>query len=447
MNDLPANIDAEKTILGSILLDNEYFYDETADLVVEDFSLDSHRILFMVINDILSGMVDGIYAADITTIGAELERRHLREKIGGIAYVASLTEGLPIRPVVGDYIRLVKDKARLRRIVYLCNNAAARAYDQVEQSETILSDVQDRFLELAAEGSDHAVPIGSVTPKVEARIKEKREVSNERKALELTWGVPELDEHTHGAFGGEFTVLGGDSGGGKTAFLAQMFAANAAEKTPCALFSLEMQREKMAQRFYPLLSEILTANHLRDPRLMNLHTHVPEMEKISQQLIHMPILIDDTSPIHLNVLLARMRMMIRRHKVRLIGIDYLQLIGHSQRTEVEGIREIVFKLRDFAKAETNTHVIALSQYSKSDGFQKKRQRGKSDLYGGSAIHHAAQNILQISIEDPEKRDKNDLLDVEFRFSKQREGRVGKKTTHFDRDHLKFREPIPQLGGM
>jgi replicative DNA helicase len=130
--------------------------------------------------------------------------------------------------------------------------------------------------------------------------------------------------------------------------------------------------------------------------------------------------------------------------IRLYVCDYLQLVQHSAKTEVEGIREIVYKLRDLVKSEPTIHIVLLSQFSKSDGFSKKKARTKGDLYGGSAIHQAAQNVMLISIEDPEKRDKADLLDVVIRVAKQRDGRVGKVECNFDRDHLRYCYPTPIL---
>ena len=147
----------------------------------------------------------------------------------------------------------------------------------------------------------------------------------------------------------------------------------------------------------------------------------------------------------ISILIARMRMMVRKYKVRLFVIDYLQLIlNKAKREGTEALVDIMFKLRDFGKIEPNTHTLLLSQFSKSDGFMKKRRRTRNDLLGSSAIHQAAQNVLILTIEDEEKKDKNDLLAVEFCFDKQRDGRKGKIITYFDRAHLKYTEPAAPL---
>ena len=126
-NAMPANVDAERTILGAILLDNESFFDDSLDLTAEDFSLDSHRRIFAAMNDILFGLVEGVFHVDIVTLSNELTRRKEIETVGGVAFLASLTEGLPRRPVIDEYVRIVKDKSRLRKLMLVCSAAIARA--------------------------------------------------------------------------------------------------------------------------------------------------------------------------------------------------------------------------------------------------------------------------------------------------------------------------------
>ena len=119
---LPANIDAEKTILGAILLDNAAHAEAAEILKADDFSLDSHRRIFLR----MSELVDSGRAVDIVTLANELARYKEVEAVGGVAYLASLTEGLPRRPVIEEYIRIVKDKSLLRRLMGICSAAIAK---------------------------------------------------------------------------------------------------------------------------------------------------------------------------------------------------------------------------------------------------------------------------------------------------------------------------------
>jgi replicative DNA helicase len=444
-NGLPANIDAEKTILGAILLDNEAFFDDSYELQADDFSLDSNKKIYVVMNEILFGMVEGAKQVDIVTLSHELAKRRWIEDVGGVAYLASLTEGLPRRPRIEEYVRIVKDKAMLRRLMMITSASTARAADQSETALEVLGALQVSLLELESGVEGQSVSIGSMTSAVESKIRNNRQISNERTALDMSWGLKGLDEHTRGIHKGEFTVIAGESGGYKSSMLLQIMLANAKEGTPCAMFSMEMSAEQMTQRCYPMISDILTAAHVRDPRLMNAHTHIPEMEKISRILSGLPIEIDDTKQLRIDKLIARMRVLRRKKGIRLFGIDYLQLVkGMPKKPRQDAFEEIVFALRDFPTLEPDCHLIALSQYSKADGFTKSKKRSSENMFGGSIIKHAAQNIIMISVENPEKRDANDLLDAEFRIDKMREGPKGKVTCVLDRDHYRFTYMQPIL---
>ncbi len=139
---LPANVDAEKTILGAILLDNAAHAEAAEKLIDEDFSLDSHRRIFQRMTELINAQK----AVDIVTLANELARYKEIESIGGVAYLASLTEGLPRRPVIEEYIRIVKDKSLLRKLMLICSNAIARAADQGEAALDVLSAAESQLM-------------------------------------------------------------------------------------------------------------------------------------------------------------------------------------------------------------------------------------------------------------------------------------------------------------
>src|SRR3974390_847916 len=145
---LPANIDAEKTILGAILLDNAAHSEAAEKLEPDDFSLDSHRRIFLRMSELMNEQ----RAVDIVTLSNELARYKEIESVGGVAYLASLTEGLPIRPVIEDYIRIVKDKSLLRRLMLICSSAIARGGDQSETALEVLGSAEQALLEVGEKG-------------------------------------------------------------------------------------------------------------------------------------------------------------------------------------------------------------------------------------------------------------------------------------------------------
>jgi replicative DNA helicase len=164
---------------------------------------------------------------------------------------------------------------------------------------------------------------------------------------------------------------------------------------------------------------------------------VPELKRVSQVLSKLPIYVDETSPLTIQKLRARVKMMKRRHGIRIVGVDYVQLLESPGSIGSEETKKILYGLRDLAKFEPTMAVVALSQFSKEQGFVKKKRRTKGDLYGGSVLQHAAQNILIITLEDSEKRDPGDDLDVEIMVDKYREGARGRVTCTYDRKRLKF----------
>jgi replicative DNA helicase len=145
---LPANVDAEKTILGAILLDNTAHAEAAEKLESNDFSLDSHRRIFQRMTELMNSQ----RAVDIVTLANELARFKEIESIGGVAYLASLTEGLPRRPVIEEYIRIVKDKSLLRKLMLICSAAIARAADQGESALGVLDETEAKLLEVSEQG-------------------------------------------------------------------------------------------------------------------------------------------------------------------------------------------------------------------------------------------------------------------------------------------------------
>src|ERR1700690_2589540 len=150
---LPANVGAEKTILGAILLDNAAHSEAAERLEPDDFSLDSHKRIFVRMSELMNEK----RAVDLVTRANELARVKEIEAVGGVAYLASLTEGLPMRPVIEDYIRIVKDKSLLRKLMGICSAAIARAADQSETALEVLDAAESQLLEVSEKGITHGL--------------------------------------------------------------------------------------------------------------------------------------------------------------------------------------------------------------------------------------------------------------------------------------------------
>jgi len=241
---LPANVDAEKTILGAILLDNAAHAEAAEHINQDDFSLDSHRRIFLR----MSELVDTGRAVDIVTLSNELSRYKEVEAVGGVAYLASLTEGLPRRPVIEDYIRIVKDKSLLRRLMGICSAAIAKAADQSQDAIGVLDETESQLLEVSQAGLTQGLqPIDIIVRDSFGSIDNL--YTHSRDITGLATGFTDFDRMTSGLQKGELIIIAARPSMGKTA-LAINIAENAALRygSTVAIFSLEMSRESLLRR-------------------------------------------------------------------------------------------------------------------------------------------------------------------------------------------------------
>jgi replicative DNA helicase len=318
---MPANIDAEKTILGAILLDNAAHSEAAEKLESDDFSLDSHRRIFLRMTELM----DAHRAVDIVTLANELSRYKEVESVGGVAYLASLTEGLPRRPVIEEYIRIVKDKSLLRKLMGICSLAIARAAEQGESALEVLGAAEAQLMQVTEKGLtggfqslDQIVQHSFGT--IDNLYKQSREVTG------LATGFRQLDIMTSGLQKGELIIIAARPSMGKTALAINM-AENAAvnSKATVAVFSLEMSKESLLRR-------MLASQAWVDQRKLQTGFLVKEdqikLQNALGQLVESRLFIDDTAGISL----AEMRAKARRLKqnaggLDLIVVDYLQLMS------------------------------------------------------------------------------------------------------------------------
>jgi replicative DNA helicase len=428
MNDagLPANVDAERTILGAILLDNQAHSEAAEKLTPDDFSLDSHRRIYMR----MSELIDGQRPVDIVTLAAELDRYKERESVGGVAYLASLTEGLPRRPVIAEYVRIVKDKSILRRLMAICAAAIARADDQSDDAITVLDGIEQQLLNVSQDSiqggflSLEQIVAGSFGT-IDNLYKQSREVTG------VATHFTDLDRMTSGLQKGELVIIAARPSMGKTA-LAINIAQNAAvlSKAVVAVFSLEMSKESLLRRM--LASEAWV--NQRDLQTGFIPREAQQkLQDALNRLVEARLFIDDTAGISL----AEMRAKARRLKQQngaldLIVIDYLQLMtasvpgakkGYENRTQE--VSAISRGLKALAK-EMEVPVIALSQLSRASERRGDDKRPLlSDLRESGSIEQDADVVAFIHREAYYSRDESmddyEKTKAEIIVAKQRNG--------------------------
>ena len=423
---LPANIDAEKTILGAILLDNTAHSEAAEKIDADDFSLDSHRRIFMR----MSELMDSQRAVDIVTLAHELARYKEVEAVGGVAYLASLTEGLPRRPVIEEYIRIVKDKSLLRKLMMICSSAIARAADQSEDAIGVLDVTESQLLEVSEKGLPHGLEgidkiVANSFGSIDNLYKQSREVTG------LATDFTDLDRLTSGLQKDELIIIAARPSMGKTA-LAINIAQNAAinHNSIVAVFSLEMSKESLLRRM--LASQAWVDQQLLQKGFLGQEEH-GKLQKALGELVESHIFIDDSAGISL----AEMRAKARRLKqnaggLDLVVVDYLQLMsaslaggkkGYENRTQE--VSAISRGLKALAK-ELHVPVLALSQLSRASERRGEDKRPLlSDLRESGSIEQDADVVAFIHRESYYNRTEEltdaEKAEAEIIVAKQRNG--------------------------
>jgi replicative DNA helicase len=439
---LPANLDAEKTILGAILLDNAAHAEAAEFVKSDDFSLDSHRRIFLRMTE----LIDTSRTVDIVTLSNELARYKEIESVGGVAYLASLTEGLPRRPVIEDYVRIVKDKSMLRRLMGICSAAIAKAADQSQDAIGVLDETESQLLEVSQASLNQGLqPIDVIIRdsfgSIDNLYKQSREVSG------LATGFTDFDRMTSGLQKGELIIIAARPSMGKTA-LAINIAENAALRhdSVVAIFSLEMSRESLLRR---MLASQASVDQQKIQKGFFGRAEQEKLQAALSQLLETHIFIDDSA----GSTVSEMRAKARRLKqnsggLDLVMVDYLQLMsatlpGASRKgfeNRVQEVSAISRGLKAMAK-ELQVPVIALSQLSRSNEKRDDKRPMLSDLRESGSIEQDADVVAFIHRESYYNRDENmadaDKSKAEIIIAKQRNGPTGIVQMHWNSAFTRF----------
>ncbi len=433
---LPANVEAERSILGAILLDN-FAYNQAAEhLKSDDFSLDSHRRIYARMQD----LAESSRPVDIITLVEELDRRKELDPIGGASYISGLLDGVPDRPSIEHYVKIVRDKALLRSLIHTANAAIARAADQSDLAEEILNDTEAAIFQISEKRIGRGfMGITEIVKEsfgsVDALLQRGQRITG------LATHYNDLDEMTSGFQKADLIIVAARPSMGKTS-LAMNIAENAAieDKKVVAMFSLEMSREALLLRL--LCSQARVNSHkMRTGSLWR-----DDMDKVvhaMEQLAHAPIFIDDTPGITLSEMRAKARRLQQSQgALHMIIVDYLQLMsgGSGKRYEnrTQEVSAISRGLKALAK-EMSVPVVALSQLSRAPESRGGDHRPQlADLRESGSIEQDADLVMFIFREEVYKQDDPELQGVaELIIAKQRNGPTGKVKLAFLKDSTRF----------
>ena len=445
---LPSSVHTEVAILGAMLLDSVAISDATEKLKAEDFSLDSHQRIFRAIVDLMA-KGQGI---DYLTVQEELARRRELDSIGGPAYLAFLTEGIPRNPNIESYVRIVKDKSLLRQLLGIFNEGMVAAADQTEDATKVLNDVEVRLAEVADSAIQRGfsnIPeiVASSFGSIDALYEQGREVTG------LATHYIEFDKMTSGLQNSELIIIAARPSMGKTAWAINI-AQNCAVKDGkvVAIFSLEMSKESLLRRM--LASEAMVGSR-------KLQTgFIPREDKgkliaALDRLMNCKMFIDDTPGITLAEMRAKARRLRQQEgRLDLIVIDYLQLMtgssGSSQKkfeNRTQEVSSISRGLKALAK-ELGVPVVALSQLSR--GSEQRTGDKKpllSDLRESGSIEQDADVVAFIHREEYYDRENEDLKGkAEIIIAKQRNGPTGSVQLAYLSDFTRFENLDTSHGG-
>jgi replicative DNA helicase len=438
--DRPASVHAEMTILGGMLVEPVAIVDATMLLKADDFALDSHRRIYTA----MLNLAEAGHAVDIVTVAEELRRRKELDSIGGVPYLASLSEGLPRKLSIESYVRIVRDKSLMRQLMTVCDVGMIDAADQSQMALDVLNNVSSRLVEI----SEHAVTGGfsDITAivrdsfgSIDALYEQGREVTG------LATHYIDFDRMTSGLQESELVIIAGRPSMGKTAWAINI-AENAAVRggKVVAVFSLEMSKSSLLRRM--LASQamvnskaIQTGMLMRDDR----QKLIAGLEKLMES----KMFIDDTPGITLAEMRAKARRLRQQQngQLDLIVIDYLQLMTGSAGANQKGfesrtqeVSAISRGLKALAK-EMKVPVVALSQLSRASeqrGGDKKPML--SDLRESGSIEQDADVVCFIHREEYYDRENEDLKGkAEIIIAKQRNGPTGSVHLAYLADYTRF----------
>lgn len=427
----PQNIEAEMAVLGAMLLSQDAVIRAMEKIGEEVFYRDVHRIIFSTIID----MFDRAVPIDMLTLTDELRRQNSLEKIGGAAYIASLVNTVPSAAHIDHYLKIVFEKHILRSLIFAATSIIEQAYDADADAEELLDIAERHIFDISQRNIGRDFAGAKDLIKSTIQLIEKA-VNNKSNVTGLSTGYHDLDKQTSGLQNSDLIVIAARPSMGKTA-LALNIAENAAliSKAPVALFSLEMPKEHLVQRMLCSLAKI-DYSKVRSGFLNR--NDWPKILDAASKLSEAKIFIDDTPAISVMELRAKARRLKSSEDIKLVVVDYLQLmqvVGKKIESRQQEISEISRALKSLAR-ELDVPVIVLSQLNRSVESRQDHRPLLSDLRESGAIEQDADLVMLML--RPEYYDKEVRPgEADVIIAKQRNGPVGDLTLRFFAEYARF----------
>lgn len=430
---LPAQVEAERSVLGALLLNDELMPQVAEILRPDDFYHPAHRTIFQH----MQAIVQSGKRIDMLTLQDELEKQKQLEGIGGIVYLISLQEDIPSVGLIEQHAQLVKEKSVLRELIGSAANIITNCYAQQEgEIETVLDHAEKTIFEIANKRARH--DFVQIDIWLKKTFQHLSDIKSHRKGITgVPSGYRKLDEMTSGFQNGDLIVLAARPSMGKTA-LALCFAQQAALMGySVGVFSLEMSAEQLTLRLLSSESGI-PHHHIRNATISS--DEWVSLTNVAARLSQMKIFIDDTALLTSMDVRAKARKLKMEHNVQFLVIDYLQLLHSSKKHENrhQEVSEISRSLKALAK-ELNVPIIALSQLSRAVDSRMDKRPMLSDLRESGAIEQDADLIAFLYRDVVYNPETEHPALAELIIGKQRNGPTGTVFLHFARELTKFED--------
>ncbi len=424
----PHSVEAEMCLLASMMLDKDAIGQVVQIVDRNAFFQAEHQVVF----DVLIKLYEQNRPIDAVILKDELSKRQLLEEIGGTAYLGQVLNTVPSAAHAAHYAGIVREKSLLRQLISASNEILRDSYSPHEQAELVVDKAENRIFEIAQR------KVGSALVPLEHVLHEVFEMIENRGQRGIETGFFDLDDMLNGLQNGEMIIVAARPSMGKTALAMNIIEGVAADRGfPCAVFSLEMSKQQLAQRM--LCSRGKIDSHKLRRGMLQSHEYA-HLANVVGQLAKAPVWVDDSpglTPLELRAKARRLKM---QHDVKCIMIDYMQLMDNpGPESRQQQISEISRGIKAVAR-EINVPVIALSQLNRaSEGRDGHRPR-MSDLRESGSIEQDADVVMLLHREDYYRMSEPDFQPdnvAEVIIAKQRNGPTGTVKLFFDNKSTRF----------
>ncbi|MDO8264889.1 MAG: replicative DNA helicase [Candidatus Parcubacteria bacterium] len=432
----PQNVDAEKSLLGSLMLDKNAITKVVDFLDPRDFYKNIHKEIYQAMKELF----ERNEPIDLLSISSRLKEKNKIDEIGGHSYLTELINSVPTASNVLSYAKIVQKKRILRDLIDSSHDIALMGYNEIEDVDQLLDKAEQRIFSIAQHSlSQNFIPVKATLEEAFERIDALSKQGNKFRGLPT--GFPDLDHILAGLQKSDLIILAARPSLGKSSFgldIARNIAIK--EKIPVGLFSLEMSKDQVVDRLISVQAGVdlwkLRTGRLSDKGEDN------DFERIQHAmgvLSEAPIYIDDASSSNILQMRAMARRLQADKGLGLIVIDYLQLIEprNPNASEVQQVTEISRSLKQLAR-ELNIPVLALSQLSRAVEMRVPQIPRLSDLRQSGSLEQDADVVLFIHREDRYREDTIRKNMADIIVAKHRNGPVGKVELFFDEQHVSFR---------